>query len=75
MFMFKSDKMLLTVQKEVNIIYLYGKKYIYACKMKGVSPTAKHFKNYINRCFEGIGNVKYEEYSKVLSFIDTIEVC
>ncbi len=29
MFMFKSDKMLLTVQKEVNIIYLYGKKYIY----------------------------------------------
>ncbi len=43
--------------------------------MKGVSPTAKHFKNYINRCFEGIGNVKYEEYIKVLSFIDMIEVC
>ncbi len=29
----------LNVQNEINIIYLYGEKYIYACKMKGVSPT------------------------------------
>ncbi len=72
---FKLEEMPLTVQNKIDIIYLYGKKYIYACKMKGVSLTAQHFKKYIKKnCFNCISIVKHKEYSSVLYFVETIGI-
>ena len=59
----------------VNILILYGKKYIYYCKMNNVQVNLVSFARYMTRHLCTLRNVKFnykEQYLHVENFIVSI---